>query len=78
MTSGVVVVSPSGAPDATSQIRVRGIGSTNGSDPLYIIDGFAVSGGLDYLNPNDIERKSSRMPLQVLSTVHVQPTVSSS
>ena len=56
MTSGVVVVSPSGAPDATSQIRVRGIGSTNGSDPLYIIDGFAVSGGLDYLNPNDIER----------------------
>ncbi len=56
MTSGVVVTSPSGAPDAASQVRIRGIGSTNNSDPLYIIDGFAVSGGIDYLNPNDIER----------------------
>ena len=56
MTSGVVVTSPSGAPDAASQVRVRGVGSINGSDPLYIIDGFAVSGGIDYLNPNDIER----------------------
>ena len=56
MTSGVVVTSPSGAPDAASQVRIRGVGSINGSDPLYIIDGFAVSGGIDYLNPNDIER----------------------
>ncbi len=56
MTSGVVVTSPSGAPDAASQVRIRGIGSTNNSEPLYIIDGFAVSGGIDYLNPNDIER----------------------
>ena len=56
MTSGVVVTAPSGAPDAAGQVRVRGVGSINGSDPLYIIDGFAVSGGIDYLNPNDIER----------------------
>ena len=56
MTSGVVVTTPSGAPDAAGQVRVRGVGSINGSDPLYIIDGFAVSGGIDYLNPNDIER----------------------
>ncbi len=56
MTSGVVVTAPSGAPDAASQVRIRGIGSTNNSEPLYIIDGFAVSGGIDYLNPNDIER----------------------
>ena len=56
MTSGVVVTSPSGAPDAGSQVRIRGIGSINDSEPLYIIDGFAVSGGIDYLNPNDIER----------------------
>ena len=55
-TSGVVVTTPSGAPDAAGQVRVRGVGSINGSDPLYIIDGFAVSGGIDYLNPNDIER----------------------
>jgi len=56
MTSGVVVTSPSGAPDAGSQVRIRGIGSINDSEPLYIVDGFAISGGIDYLNPNDIER----------------------
>ncbi len=56
MTSGVTVISPSGAPDAASQVRVRGIGSINGSAPLYIVDGMTISGGIDYLNPNDIER----------------------
>lgn len=55
MTSGVTVTSTSGAPDAGSQIRIRGIGSINNSDPLYIVDGMPV-GGIDYINPNDIER----------------------
>ena len=56
MTSGVTVTSPSGAPDASAQVRVRGVGSINNSEPLYIVDGMAISGGIDYLNPNDIER----------------------
>ncbi|MEE1099853.1 MAG: SusC/RagA family TonB-linked outer membrane protein, partial [Alistipes sp.] len=56
MTSGVVVTASSGAPDASSQVRIRGIGSINASDPLYIVDGLTISGGIDYLNPNDIER----------------------
>ena len=55
MTSGVTVTSTSGAPDSGSQIRVRGIGTINNSEPLYIVDGMPV-GGIDYLNPNDIER----------------------
>ncbi len=55
MTSGVTVTSTSGAPDAGSQIRIRGIGTINNSEPLYIVDGMPV-GGIDYLNPNDIER----------------------
>ena len=55
MTSGVTVTSTSGAPDAGSQIRIRGIGTINDSNPLYIVDGMPV-GGIDYLNPNDIER----------------------
>ena len=55
LTSGVVVTQTSGAPDAGSQVRIRGVGSINGSEPLYIIDGMP-SGGIDYLNPNDIER----------------------
>ena len=56
MTSGVFVTQASGAPDASSQVRIRGVGTINNSDPLYIVDGIAISGGIDYLNPNDIER----------------------
>ena len=55
LTSGVTVTQSSGAPDASSQVRIRGVGSINNSEPLYIIDGMP-SGGIDYLNPNDIER----------------------
>jgi len=55
LTSGVTVTQSSGAPDAGSQVRIRGVGSINNSEPLYIIDGMP-SGGIDYLNPNDIER----------------------
>ena len=56
MTTGVTVTAPSGAPDAGAQVRIRGVGSINNSEPLYIVDGMAISGGIDYLNPNDIER----------------------
>ena len=56
MTSGVMVTQSSGAPDASSQVRIRGIGTIHNSEPLYIVDGLAISGGIDYLNPNDIER----------------------
>lgn len=56
MTSGVTVTQSSGAPDAGSQVRIRGVGSINDSAPLYIVDGLAISGGIDYLNPGDIER----------------------
>ena len=55
MTSGVTVTTSSGAPDAGSQVRIRGVGTIHTSDPLYIVDGMPV-GGIDYLNPADIER----------------------
>ena len=52
--SSGVFVSTTGAPGADSKIRIRGVGSVNGSDPLIIIDG--VSGGsISSVNPNDIE-----------------------
>ena len=54
LVSGVTVTSSSGQPGAAAQIRVRGIGTINNSDPLYIVDGMPIEGGLDYLNPNDI------------------------
>ena len=55
LASGVTVTSSSGQPGASSQIRVRGIGTINNSDPLYIVDGMPIEGGIDYLNPNDIQ-----------------------
>lgn len=54
LAAGVTVTSSSGQPGAAAQIRVRGIGTINNSDPLYIVDGMPIEGGLDYLNPNDI------------------------
>jgi TonB-dependent SusC/RagA subfamily outer membrane receptor len=40
---------------ATPKVRIRGTGTINNSDPLYIVDGMPIEGGLDYLNPSDIE-----------------------
>ena len=55
LAAGVTVTSSSGQPGAAAQIRVRGIGTINNSDPLYIVDGMPIEGGLDYVNPSDIE-----------------------
>ena len=54
LAAGVTVTSASGQPGDAARIRVRGIGTINNSDPLYIVDGMPIEGGLDYLNPNDI------------------------
>ncbi len=53
-TPGVQVTSNSGQPGDAPTVRIRGIGTTGNSNPLYIVDGIAVS-GIDYLNPGDIE-----------------------
>ena len=55
LAAGVNVTSSSGQPGAAARIRVRGIGSVNDSNPLYIVDGMPIEGGLDYINPSDIE-----------------------
>lgn len=54
LAAGVSVTSSSGQPGAASKIRIRGIGTINNSDPLYVVDGMPIEGGLDYLNPGDI------------------------
>ncbi len=54
LTSGVTVTSASGQPGEAARVRVRGIGTINNSEPLYIVDGMPIEGGLDYLNPADI------------------------
>lgn len=37
-TAGVTVVQ-SGSPDGSASVRIRGTGSINGSEPLYVVDG---------------------------------------
>lgn len=55
-TSGVQVQQNSGAPGRPLDIKIRGTGSINFSNsPLYVVDGFPISGGIGFLNPNDIE-----------------------
>ena len=52
-SSGVVVGSE-GGPGGAAAVRIRGFGTINGNDPLYIIDGTPTGAGLNDINPNDI------------------------
>ncbi|WP_439581997.1 SusC/RagA family TonB-linked outer membrane protein [Dyadobacter bucti] len=49
---GVQVVA-SGSPGSSPSVRIRGIGSFNNSNPLYVVDGMFVD-DIGFLNPNDI------------------------
>ncbi len=55
--AGVVAKQKNGTPGGQFEVRIRGVGSLGaGSDPLYVIDGFAVGTSVGQnLNPNDIE-----------------------
>ncbi len=54
-TSGVNVIQGSGQPGSGAQIRIRGSGTLGNADPLYVVDGVPIGGGIDYLNADDIE-----------------------
>lgn len=49
------ITQSSGQPGADSKVRIRGVGTVNNSEPLYIVDGMPVDGGINYLNPTDIQ-----------------------
>lgn len=49
-----VYISNSGGPSGETTIRIRGVGSLNGSDPLVVVDGVS-NVDIDAVNPNDIE-----------------------
>lgn len=57
--AGANIVSASGRPGSAPSIILRGPQSINGSgrgqEPLYIIDGVVSQGGLQDINPQDIE-----------------------
>ena len=63
-------ISADGSPSGSATVRIRGIGTLNDNDPLYIIDGVPTKAGMHELNGNDIES------IQV--TEAVRPTASSS
>ncbi|MEH6306698.1 TonB-dependent receptor [Olivibacter sp. CPCC 100613] len=65
---GVTISQTTGAPGGATAVRIRGVGTTGGNEPLYVIDGFPVGGGgmavggstdrvdgMSIVNPNDIE-----------------------
>lgn len=54
VAAGVSVTANSGSPGEGAKVRIRGYGSVNGSDPLYVIDGVPCSGP-GSTNPSDIE-----------------------
>ena len=48
-------ITADGSPSGATTVRIRGIGTLNDQDPLYIIDGVPTKSGMHELNPNDIE-----------------------
>ena len=48
-------ISADGSPSGTATVRIRGIGTLNNNDPLYIVDGIPTKAGMHELNGNDIE-----------------------
>lgn len=54
--AGVQVTQNSGRPGGRIEVRVRGGNSMIGDNqPLYVVDGFPITGGIEFLNPSDIE-----------------------
>lgn len=48
-------VTADGNPSGSANIKIRGVGTWNNTEPLYIIDGVASTAGMHELNSNDIE-----------------------
>ena len=48
-------ITADGSPSGATTIRIRGVGTLNDNDPLFIIDGVPTKAGMHELNPNDIE-----------------------
>lgn len=53
--SGVFVAASSGQPGSTAVVRIRGLGTVNDNNPLYVVDGQFMD-NINNLNPADIER----------------------
>ena len=54
IAAGVNITKNNGSPGAGTRVTIRGIGTIDNANPLYVVDGVTV-GNIDYLNPSDIE-----------------------
>ena len=54
LATGVSVTSSSGSPGEAATIRIRGVGTVNDAEPLYVVDGMPVS-DINYLSTSDIQ-----------------------
>lgn len=52
--SGVRITQSTGQPGDGVAIRIRGVGSINNNDPLYVIDGVPTQDGINFLAADDI------------------------
>jgi TonB-linked SusC/RagA family outer membrane protein len=53
VTPGVEVQGNQGTPGSMPTVRIRGVGSVNSTDPLYVVDG--VPADIATINPSDVE-----------------------
>ncbi|MCJ8166567.1 TonB-dependent receptor [Pontibacter sp. E15-1] len=54
--AGVQINQATGKPGQGMSVRIRGqLSVTGGSDPLYVVDGFPITGGIGAINPNEIQ-----------------------
>ena len=52
---GVYAATTSGQPGSGAMIRIRGFGTVNNNNPLFVVDGQFLS-NINNVNPNDIDR----------------------
>ncbi len=53
--SGVRITQNTGQPGDGVIVRVRGVGTINDNNPLFIVDGIPTKDGINFLSANDIE-----------------------
>ncbi|MCJ8164061.1 TonB-dependent receptor [Pontibacter sp. E15-1] len=53
-SAGVQVTNNDASPGAGIQVQIRGIGGFGNNDPLYVVDGYPITGGINTINPSDI------------------------
>jgi TonB-linked SusC/RagA family outer membrane protein len=54
--AGVQIINNDASPGSNISVLIRGVGSlaSGGNNPLYVIDGYPTTGGINNINPNDI------------------------